>query len=147
MIYRIEYLITITINDFLQHYDGHNNKINCVLNEQRFLNFFSGYKRIKRKLCYWSMCGRRRFALFLFVLAEVHDLCLFRSYCTYRQLYYRNAEIIGSTRLHIYEAVADACSVLNSTSWNLGIFSAGKCFVAGMIIKYGISYCVLYYCD
>ena len=145
MIYRIEYLITKTINDFLHEYDGNYNKINCVLSEQRFVNFFNGYKRIKRKLCYWSMCSRKRFALFLFVLAEVHELCLYRSYCTYRQLYYRNVEIIGSTRHQIYKAVADACSVLNSTSWNLGIFSTGKCFVAGMIIKkieYHTVYCI-----
>lgn len=132
MIYRVEYLITIIIKDFLYQYGLSVKKIINVINKKKNCTLLGVYKRINRKLYYSSKCGKRRFALLLYVLAEVHNLCLYRSYCTYRQLYYRNIEIIGSTRLQIYRAVSDACCVLNTTSWNLGIFAAGKCFVTGM---------------
>lgn len=82
------------------------------------------------KLYYGRLSCRQRFAMFLYVLAEVHDLFLARSYCTYRELYYRNVEM-PCNQLQMQRAVNDVCCALETTSWNLGIFAAGKGFIAG----------------
>lgn len=160
MIKEIEYLITKLIEDFLtngykteiylnnnfENYKRINNETNETANE---VNFISNPRDNERttlsltsftsssaldKLYYGRLCSRQRFAVFLFVLAEVHDLFLSRSHCTYRQLYYRNI-LIKCNTLQINCAVNDVCQALNTTSWNLGIFSATKCLIAGKYLQ------------
>lgn len=164
MIEEIEYIILKLIEDFLTI--GHkteiylnnnfefnkqiNISINKTINETNFipnprdnertilLSSTSFSTSTLDKLYYGRLCSRKRFAAFLFVLAEVHDLFLSRSHCTYRQLYYRNILIKCNTQ-QIHCAVNDVCQALNTTSWNLGIFAATKCLIAGKIqtFKYG----------
>ncbi|XP_023293846.2 meiotic recombination protein W68 [Lucilia cuprina] len=161
MLNKIENLITLLLNDFLsQGYKTeiclnnsniNNNNNELEVNDNTF--YTCGNERqttaittstLERslvsvttlsldKLYYGRLCSRKRFASFLYVLAEVHDLFLSRSHCTYRQLYYRNVNI-ECTTLQIQCAVNDVCQALGTTSWNLGIFAAGKCFISGPLL-------------
>ncbi|XP_065369642.1 meiotic recombination protein W68 [Calliphora vicina] len=154
MINRIESLITSLLNDFLSQ--GYETEICLNVNNRNYNNINNNNSKFYTcdneqrtaigtslvsasaassldKLYYGRLCSRQRFASFLYVLAEVHDLFLSRSHCTYRQLYYRNVDIECNT-LQIQCAVNDVCQALGSTSWNLGIFAAGKCFISGPLL-------------
>lgn len=151
MINRIENLITKLINDFLSQgiqteicLNNYNASISSgntnlnhnevKVNENNYIDISDNGQRTStsfKKLYYCRFYSRQRFASLLFVIAEVHELFLARSHCTLRQLYYRNVDIECNT-LQIERAVIDACQALGTTSWNLGIFAAGKCFVSGI---------------
>lgn len=136
MINQIENLVTSILDDFLsQGYKAEiclNRKSNNNNSENEVSDTCDNERRALplEKLCYRYLCNRQRFATFLYVLAEVHDLFLSRSHCTYRQLYYRNVDI-GCNTLQIKCAVNNVCQALGTKPWNLGIFAAGKCFVSG----------------
>ncbi|XP_037893970.1 meiotic recombination protein W68, partial [Glossina fuscipes] len=86
-------------------------------------------------ISYRCAASRERFTLFICILAEIHNLLLAHSYCTYRELFYRNSELADS-QSKIQRAVNDLCYVLNTTFWNLGVFASSKGLMAGSLLIY-----------
>ncbi|XP_073811847.1 meiotic W68 [Musca autumnalis] len=87
------------------------------------------------RLVYGNRNNRKRIALLLHVMAEVHDLLLTHSSCTYRELYYKNI-YLPCNMLQINKAVDDVGSLLGQTSWNMGVFGSGKGMIAGPLFIY-----------
>lgn len=85
-------------------------------------------------ITYKYISNRQRLVLLIHIMNEVHSLLVSRSYCTIRELYYRNESICGKSQLKVEQAVTDVCGILQTTAWDLGIFAAGKGYVAGSLI-------------
>lgn len=134
MINQIEHFVTLLISDFLSR--GNKTEVCFFTTSENCGNTIlvatqkNGEERCA-KLLYHRLSSRQRLALFLFVVAEVHELYLFGSHCTYRQLYYRNVNF-ECTMWQIRRAVADVCNILGTSPWNLGVFACGKCYVSGI---------------
>lgn len=85
---------------------------------------------VVERLVYGNRSNRKRMAILLYVMAEIHDLLLRHSSCTYRELYYRNIYLPCNV-WQINKAVEDVASVLGQTPWNMGVFGTGKGMIAG----------------
>ncbi|XP_011294386.2 meiotic recombination protein W68 [Musca domestica] len=85
---------------------------------------------VMERLVYGNRSNRKRMAILLYVMAEIHDLLLRHSSCTYRELYYRNIYLPCNV-WQINKAVEDVASVLGQTPWNMGVFGTGKGMIAG----------------
>ncbi|XP_037948707.1 meiotic recombination protein W68 [Teleopsis dalmanni] len=76
--------------------------------------------------------SRYRLSIILYILAEVHQHLLQSSTSMFRELFYKNP-VFTRNQTNIYRAVHDVCGILQTSPWNLGIFSSGKGLIAGAI--------------
>ncbi|XP_061391808.1 meiotic recombination protein W68 [Musca vetustissima] len=91
------------------------------------------------RLVYGKRNNRKRIAMLLHVMAEIHQLALLSQHnnnsCTYRELYYKNI-YLPCNMLQINRAVEDVGSLLGLTAWDMGVFATGKGMVAGPLYIY-----------
>lgn len=148
MIHRIEQFITNLLRDFLNHgpstqiqLSKHLSWLNTYCDIDKVLHLkqtslsTSSNNSVIEKIQYRRVSSRQRFALLVYILHEVQELLLLRNYCTCRELYYRNVDLSGGSQRKVERAVHDICNLLQTTTWNLGIFSAAKGHIAGCQIN------------
>uniref|UniRef100_A0A1B6E8Y9 Spo11/DNA topoisomerase VI subunit A N-terminal domain-containing protein n=1 Tax=Clastoptera arizonana TaxID=38151 RepID=A0A1B6E8Y9_9HEMI len=79
----------------------------------------------------------KRMTVIFNLLAKVHNLLQNRTSVTYRELYYQHTDLYESQNT-VKTAILDICHLLNTSPWDLRVFSTSKGLIAGpLLIKLG----------
>ncbi|XP_048486898.1 meiotic recombination protein SPO11 [Plutella xylostella] len=102
---------------------------NCIYDFDRVtLKAFNDAK--KTVINYSNSEDRTRFNIIVFVLTKVHELLSKNLTVTRRELFYQNVTRLRS-QSYLDVAVRDACCLLETPPWSLGITATAKGLVAG----------------
>ncbi|KAG7311666.1 hypothetical protein JYU34_002719 [Plutella xylostella] len=102
---------------------------NCIYDFDRVtLKAFNDAK--KTVINYSNSEDRTRFNIIVFVLTKVHELLSKNLTVTRRELFYQNVTRLRS-QSYLDVAVRDACCLLETPPWSLGIAATAKGLVAG----------------
>ncbi|CAH0726555.1 unnamed protein product, partial [Brenthis ino] len=124
---------------------GHSPKLS-IRNQRLWTNCIYDLNRVTLKslneakktvLNYSSKEDKSRFNTIIFVLTKAHELLTKKLTITRRELFYQNVSRFGSqSKLDV--GVRDACCLLETPPWNLGIVATAKGLIAGPLILYNV---------
>ncbi|OWR49173.1 meiotic recombination protein spo11 [Danaus plexippus plexippus] len=86
-------------------------------------------------LVYSNNEDKSRFNMIVFVLTKIHELLTKNITVTRRELFYQNVSRFVS-QIKLDTAVRDACCLLETTPWSLGVVATAKGLIAGPIKMY-----------
>nr|CAD7445512.1 unnamed protein product [Timema bartmani] len=77
--------------------------------------------------------SRRKFALIVRLLSDIHKLLLTDTTSTRRELYYQDVKLAKS-QIAVDAAMRDVCCLLDACPWELGVVPTSKGLVAGPLV-------------
>jgi meiotic recombination protein SPO11 len=86
-----------------------------------------------RLLNFRSKSTQRNFTIVSHLLSEIYKMLARNTFCTKRELYYRDVEFLKS-QTAVNKSIEVICTMLNVHTWELGVLSTSKGLIAGEIV-------------